>query len=420
MASSNIDVYKEIMRGSVDLTRHKVFYGHILQQLTKVFHGERWGIPTMGVGKEAGDLLVKLYINDAWVKSIWERAKSAEQAQQWLGGVLEHEVLHLVFDHLSLRFSDEKRGQMAMDCVVNSCINRQNLMPDACTPELWGLEPNKSAMWYYTHLPVKPGKGGSGGGKGKGKGKGKQGNGKGEGQNGQGGGENGDWGSHEMWKKAMQDPLLKEFCKDIIRKAKNLIEGKNYGNIPGHVIEQIDNLLGKKKPIIPWNKVLRNFAASATESNLDYTMKRISKRFGTRPGTRKEDVLNLAVAVDTSGSISDKQLVMFFNEIRWIWKNGAFVTVFEADARVCAVYPFKGKFTGNVHGRGGTDLEPVLKDVVGKYDALIYFTDFYAPVINTRYNIPILWVLTTELTRDQFPYKWGKHIKIEGNRAMVA
>ena len=128
----------------------------------------------------------------------------------------------------------------------------------------------------------------------------------------------------------------------------------------------------------------------------------------------------MAVAVDTSGSISDQQLKLFFNEINWIYRNGAVVTVYEADADVCAVYKYKGKFNGEVHGRGGTDLEPVLKAVEGKFDALIYFTDFYAPQITHRYRIPILWVLTTELSRDEFPYKWGRHIKIEDGKAMSA
>jgi len=50
----------------------------------------------------------------------------------------------------------------------------------------------------------------------------------------------------------------------------------------------------------------------------------------------------------------------------------------------------------------------------------VYFTDFYAPKITKRYNIPILWVLTTELTRDQFPYEWGKFVKIEDLKAMPA
>jgi hypothetical protein len=127
----------------------------------------------------------------------------------------------------------------------------------------------------------------------------------------------------------------------------------------------------------------------------------------------------MANGVVVHNSISDSQLKLFFNEIRWIWKNGAKVTVYEADADVQAVYPFKGKFTGKVHGRGGTDLEPVLKRVEGEHDALVYFTDFYAPKIEKRYRIPVLWVLNTGLEKKDYPVQWGKYVKIEGDKAIA-
>jgi len=226
---------------------------------------------------------------------------------------------------------------------------------------------------------------------------------------------------HKAWDDVKDDPVMKEFAKDIVRKAKDLCN-KQYGNIPGAVLAQIDELLRRKKSIVPWGRVLRMFVASAQESVLDYTVKKISKRYGTRPGTRKGDVLKLAVAIDTSGSISDEQLQLFWNEIRWVWKNGAEVWVYECDTQISERSPFKfkGKWDGKVHGRGGTDLEPPLKECERKYDALIYFTDFYAPVIETQYRIQTLWVLTTELEKDQYPYPWGKHIKIDEGKASAA
>jgi len=400
--NKQVNVRKEVMKSVVDLIRHKVFYGHILQQLTKVYEGHP--IKTMGVGKRGDEFLIKLYVNKKYVQRLWSEAKREDEAWQWLMGVLEHEVLHIVFNHLSMKFSDKLRGNVAVDLVVNSCINRSSLPPKCVFPDMYGFESHKSSSWYYERLKDND--------------KFKE-----QCASGAFGPEgilsDASGAGHELWGEASMDPLLDEFVRDLVAKAKDLC-GQDYGSIPGHVIEQIDKLLGKKKPIIPWNKVLRNFAASAMESNLDYTMKRISKRFGTRPGTRKEDVLNLAVAVDTSGSISDLQLATFFNEIKWIWKNGAKVTVIECDTRVTAVYPFKGHFTGEVHGRGGTSLEPALIEAEGKYDGMVFFTDFYAPKITKRYKLPILWVLTTELTKDQFPYPWGKHIKIECGKAFAA
>jgi len=157
------------------------------------------------------------------------------------------------------------------------------------------------------------------------------------------------------------------------------------------------------------------------ESNLDYTIKRRSRRYGTRPGTKKVDVLNLAIGIDTSGSISNEQLMMFFNELYWIDKNGANITVFECDTQIHREYPYS-QFDGNISGRGGTDLEPVLERVSNdKFDALIFFTDFYTSEIKKNYGIPCLWVLSEcSMSREEFPYKWGHFIKVNHDGTIEA
>ena len=63
-------------------------------------------------------------------------------------------------------------------------------------------------------------------------------------------------------------------------------------------------------------------------------MKRISKRYGTRPGIKIKRYQRLAVAVDTSGSIKENDFVIFFNEIHSMWKQGAEIVVLECDAEV--------------------------------------------------------------------------------------
>lgn len=394
-------IEKEIIKGIVHLSRHKEFYGHIVQQLQKVYLPEGHKISTAAVGRVPGERFIKMYLNQKFFGDMY--AESKDKGWTYMLSVLEHEILHIVFGHLFLKFQDGLRGNVATDCVVNSVLKKDELPGNYVHPEQYGFELNKSALWYYTHLKDNP--------------KFKQQC--ASGQFGVGGLLSHIMSSHAMWDDVKEDLVAKEFAKDIIRKAKDLC-GKNYGNIPGEVVQQIDELLKTEKPVIPWGKVLRMFCASCAESILEYTMKRISKRFDCRPGTRKGDVLDLGVAVDTSGSISDDQLKLFFNEIKWIWKNGARITVYEADCSICAEYKFKGRFTGKVHGRGGTDLEPVLKKVEGKHDALIYFTDFYAPKIDKRYKIPILWVLTTELEKKDFPYQYGKFVKIQNGKAVAA
>ena len=395
-------VEKELIKGIVHLARHKEFYGHIVQQFQKVFVSGEHRVNTAAVGRVLGERFIKMYLNQDFFNDIFQK-HGKEKGWKFMLGVLEHEILHIIFGHLFMRFQDGTRGNVAVDCVVNGILPKETLPGEYVHPEHYGFPLNKSAMWYYTHLADNPQYK-------------KQCS---SGKFGEGGVMSHIMSSHGMWEDVKEDLIAKEFAKDIIRKAKDLC-GKNYGDIPGEVIAQIDELLKREKSIIPWGKVLRMFVASCAESVLDHTVKRISRRFGTRPGTRKADVLKLAVAVDTSGSISDDQLKVFFNEIRWIWKNGAIITVIECDASIQAEYKFTGKFTGKVHGRGGTDLEPVLKEVEGNYDALVYFTDFYAPKIDKRYRIPILWVLHTEMEKKDYPYPWGKYVRIEQGKAVAA
>ena len=402
MSECKVDISRELIKGIVDIARHKEFYGHIVQQLERIIVGDDHQIQTAAVGRVPGDRFIKMYLSRKFFNGLFEKY-GMQKGFEHTKAVLEHEILHITFSHLFLKFQDRTRANVSMDLVVNGYIPKDTLPDGYIHPEQYGFENGNSAMWYYSHL---------------------QDNKKyqqqcASGAFGLGGILSHVMSSHGMWKDLEDDLVAKEFAKDIIRKAKELCN-KNYGNIPGAVIEQIDDLLKRERPIVPWGKVLRMFVSSCAESVLDYTVKRISRRYGTRPGTRKGDVLNIAVAVDSSGSISDAQLKIFFNEIRWIWKNGAKITIYEADCQICATYPFKGKFDGKIHGRGGTDLEPVLKEVEGKYDALICFTDFYAPVIEKRYRIPVLWVLHTEMEPSAYPVKWGRHIRISDGKATAA
>ena len=400
-AKNSAEMQRELIKGVVHLARHKEFYGHIVQQFEKIYVKGEHEIQTAAVGRYPGDRFIKLYLNTDFFGNMYKENK--DKGWTNLLAVLEHEILHICLGHLFVHFEDKVRGNVAKDCSANSYIPEDTLPGNYISPETYGLERSKSCMYYYTHLKDNK----------------KYKEQCASGQFGAGGVLSHIMSSHGIWDNVKNDLIAKEFMKDVIRKSKDLCN-KNYGNIPGEIIAQIDELLKLEKSVVPWGKVLRMFVASCAESILDYTVKRISRRYNTRPGTRKGDVLNIAVSVDCSGSISDAQLKLFFNEIRWIWKNGAIITIFEADCQICAEYKFKGKWDGKVHGRGGTDLEPVLKAVEKKYDALIYFTDFYAPKIEHQYRIPILWVLTTELDKSEYPYRWGRHIKIEDGKAVAA
>ena len=411
-----IDVKKELNLASIELVRNMPFYGHILVQLPRVVidaDKNAMGIDTFAVGKENGkEILLKLYVNKQFMEGVYENAPDVRTAFANVLEILQHEILHIVFGHLTVSLPDKVRSGVACDLSVNSYLDRAKLpnrihpetkleIPGGVFPEDYKLEAKQSMIWYYNQLL-----------------KNKKFQEQCEtGQFGQGGIMSDVVDRHKLWSKAQEDPMLSEMCKDLVRKSQKVCKETNkWGSIPGDLLEQISDLIEHGKAVLPWQSLLRLFCASAAESSLSYTVKRRSKRYKTRPGIRKDDVLRLAIGVDTSGSISEEQLRTFFNELYWIDKNGAEITVMECDTQINRTYPYR-EFDGKVRGRGGTDLQPVLEAVDEQnFDALIFFTDFYAPNISKHYRTPVLWILSNcDYTREQYPYQWGQFIHIDEN-----
>ena len=119
--------------------------------------------------------------------------------------------------------------------------------------------------------------------------------------------------------------------------------------------------------------------------------------------------ISILVAVDTSGSVSNEELKDFFSEITYIYKAGAKITILECDAQISANYEYTGKWTGKVHGRGGTDFAPAVdyyREHKKDYTMFVFFTDGYAPIEGL--NVPnndMLWVITSNGQRQDYPGK---------------
>ena len=117
---------------------------------------------------------------------------------------------------------------------------------------------------------------------------------------------------------------------------------KFYGSLPGALTTQIDIIRESMTPKVDWRRALKIFSSANGRSMVYHTMKRISKRFGTRPGIRIVRFKKLGVVIDTSGSLDESSLAQFFKEIDTIHKNGADVMVIECDAKVHNFYKVLG------------------------------------------------------------------------------
>ena len=211
---------------------------------------------------------------------------------------------------------------------------------------------------------------------------------------------------HSTWKDISKlDKGMKEFTNSwidsTIKEVADKLDRSNLndrqkwrGTLPAGLRAYIDQLIENMTPSVNWKRYLRRFAANGEKSYLDTTIKKRSKRFNTFPGTKIRTECKVLVAIDTSGSVDNESLAEFFSEIHWIWKSKADVRIVECDTQIGKIWDYKGKFPGEITGRGGTDFNAPIEYANTEYkaDAVIYFTDGYAsPPIKCK--CPLMWLV---------------------------
>jgi predicted metal-dependent peptidase len=190
---------------------------------------------------------------------------------------------------------------------------------------------------------------------------------------GQGGGKKYEMGEEE--KKALADEI-----KQAVIQA-----SQNAGNdVPESVKRMINELVAPK---MDWRDLLRTQLESSLKS--DFTFMRPSKRSGDVifPGMNRDEQLNIAVFLDTSGSISQSMLQEFLSEVQGIMDQYADyrITIAQFDTGVYGVDEFTADDGRDlreyaIEGGGGTDFDVVfkyMKDNDIEPDQLVMFTDGY-------------------------------------------
>lgn len=420
----------------IRLIRNFPFYGSVLIQCPLT---PSESIPTMAVGKEtkAGPM-IKMFFNRDWIDRL-DRAVSGNEQRlvDHFLEVMKHETLHLVFGHLYCELPDRYRQTIACELAVNSYVDRSKLISEPADPsgkpgkpaksgkpdksgifpEDFGMAPRLGMPEYYRLLEKNPKfqqmqrereemrKAAEELGEALARAAG-----------------DGTLDDHSVWEAVSGDPMAKETIRDIVRQAADICKKTgSWGDVPGEVMECVEDAFVARRPAIPWRALLRDFVASSYESALSYTMRRTSRRYGTRPGTMKEDRLRMAVGIDTSASISGKALEMFFKELKGIESAGADVTVFEWDTKIQREYPLR-KFDGTVAGRGGTDPSEFLSEIgKRKFDCAVVFTDLGFDKQERLPGIPLMWVLDEDPWYDNgnLPVPRGAILKMDGDSFAV-
>jgi predicted metal-dependent peptidase len=225
-------------------------------------------------------------------------------------------------------------------------------------------------------------------------------------------GEAGDFGEttddHSTWEKSEgNEEMMKEVAKDAVNNAVKSAGG--IGNVPGDVAALVNEM---NKSQVNWKQQLRQFYVNTLKSSRMATRKRRNRRYGIlQPGVKKKPELHLGLCVDTSGSVSDKELAMFWGEMQAIHACGVKITVIEADAQVQNVYEFDPKKSPEFKGRGGTYYQaPIKKALELKVDGIAFFGDGDCADTPQNPNKPFVWCL---VRNSPPPADFGKVIRLE-------
>ena len=411
----------EIEKALKRLLIKEPFYGLFCLSLPKNVTRK---VETLCVGKNG--INCELFINP----DFWAEHTDDEQI-----ALLKHELSHICLQHMfmSESFSDPRTFNLAADLEVNSYI--QNLPQSACIASKFGLEPEQGTKYYYEELtkdqkaqaknPQKPCNGGQGNqnqqqspSPSKSSTQNSEASQDGNSQEGESKQQYPDSAkgckpidSHDKWKDFREAPeavkqLMQSTINTTLKQTAEQVE-KQRGTIPGELREVIEKLRKKKPEIFNWKKYFRRLLGSIYDVNIKSTRRKESKRFEGAAGIQHRKKVSMLVAVDTSGSVSTKELNDFFAEIDYIYKAGAKITLIECDSRINKITEYDGKNIPEILGRGGTDFNPPVKYYLKhrkEYASLVYFTDGYAPLPDDNPS-GIVWIITSNGAKQEYPGK---------------
>lgn len=309
---------------------------------------------------------------------IFNRAFLATLSKETTAAVIEHETLHLLFEHtyeMKSSSYDRQRMNVAMDISINQYIDHLDIehcsLEQAREESGINLLPEQTWHYYYNSL------------------------------------------------KAISDKKIERFKivdshgnqyeviadkewastdegKQALRTAVDEAIKASNGNVPQELTKIFDSLRSESK--ISWKQVLANFIARSTSSISKSTVKRPNRRFGLKvPGKTKKRLLTLGVCIDSSGSINDDQYDQFMTEIVRLSSICSKVHIVEADCTVQRVETVKKGKKPELKrkGFGGTAYQPAItKCLELDCDAIVYFGDMDSADKPNNPHKPFLWVIS--------------------------
>lgn len=206
----------------------------------------------------------------------------------------------------------------------------------------------------------------------------------------------------ELDKDHPESPAMSEAEAEIVRGevAQAILEhARSRGNVPAGMLRWAEEIAN---PSIPWQKVLayhlRN-GVRLTVGRTRPTYERIHRRMGVMdarvrlPGSYSLKP-QVAVVVDTSGSVSDQMLAHALGEVQGLLRQvGAEVIVLSVDADVHTTQKVQRADQIRLVGNGGTDMRVGIEGAMKQRprpDVIVVLTDGDTPWPQEKPPVPVI------------------------------
>ena len=186
------------------------------------------------------------------------------------------------------------------------------------------------------------------------------------------------------------------------------------GKLGGSMARMVDHLL---QPKLPWRMLLARYMTMVARD--DYSYSRPSSRRGDPviyPSLRSSQ-LDIVIALDISGSISEKEIAEFMSEVDAIKSQlRARITLLACDSKLAEGSPWyfepweEFSMPEKFKGGGGTSFVPVIEWAEKEDqapDLIIYFTDAQGEFPKQEPAFPVIW-----LVKGKTPVPWGQRVQL--------
>jgi len=433
---SNLDAEDKLIKARVHLFVSSPFYGRLAMRLKPVESTH----PNLQTTATDGRHL------------FWDRKWVDKCTDSDLTFCIEHEIWHCI----QKAFGRAPQGchpglwNLACDYVINTIIldsgkyKDSKVLEEVCTSKVQGMARDKVTEEVYRDImkdapkckacelgqpfPMPGDQQGQdspgqqeGGEQEGGEQEGQEEDGKGKGnKSNKGGGKGGKKVEHTCHGGCISTILSGDMDKSTKSKWKQyVISAAQYAHTRGDLPGELENMLGEfLNPSVSWKDLIRTRATKAFRGR--YTWRRLSRRQGEVPLrmiSRDKNGRGAVIMLDTSGSISDKELQQFVSEAAEILRvcNARYVDIYMHDTHCYKKWRFGSKENSNWEvRRGGTshvDVFEKVKEAEEPVGLVIAFTDLETCFPSEAPSYPVIW---------GHPKNHGENIQVPfGNKVEV-